>query len=162
MRNMQIRFNGGPKDGCVLAKPINSNLDSILALYAVPPVGRYEVVVRSPGGQHVIVAWKETATSKTPWVLTEEAAEWRRTLDDAVERGTIPPALREAVMNPEQPVALVLKDRHPAYPLNPHTWNAATSGWNAALAAVSDYVQLNSNKGMSLADLVRDLERMKL
>lgn len=61
MRNMQIRFNGGPKDGCVLVKPINSNLDSVLALYAQAPVGRYEVVTRSPGGQHIIVAWKESA-----------------------------------------------------------------------------------------------------
>lgn len=106
---------------------------------------------------------------KTAWLLTEEAIAWRKTLDAAVAGGTIQPALRDAVLNPGTPFQL--EKPKPAkeiygyplsYPVTPDTWKASTTGWNAAIDAIRSYASHDSNKGMSVADLVRDIEKMKL
>ncbi|UDY80347.1 hypothetical protein AXY1_36 [Achromobacter phage AXY1] len=58
-KNMQIRFKGGPKDGCVLRVPMYTKVNDTISRFNVPLVGHYEVTTRSPAGEHVIVTWKE-------------------------------------------------------------------------------------------------------
>lgn len=58
-KNMQIRFKGGPKDGCVLRVPMYTKVADTISRFTVPLVGHYEVTTRSPAGEHVIVTWKE-------------------------------------------------------------------------------------------------------
>lgn len=155
-KNMQIRFKGGPKDGCVLRVPMYTKVNDAISRFTVPLVGHYEVTTRSPAGEHVIVTWKEPIAGQaspepkpyqTPmeaWLLSPEATAWRKSLDDAVAAGTIQSGLRDAMLNPGQIVQL----EH----VGPN------EQWNAALEAAATYLRYRGLTTMAF-DMLKELKK---
>lgn len=63
-RNITIRFNGGPQNGAILYYPYTRDIDAIVARYAKPLVGHYEVVRKSDSGLVIDVRWNDGSTGK--------------------------------------------------------------------------------------------------
>lgn len=158
-KNMQIRFKGGPKDGCVLRVPVYTKVADAISRFAVPLVGNYEVTTRSPAGEHVIVTWAACESDQVPplplrekpyqtpmeaWLLSAEAVAWRKSLDEAVSAGVIQSGLRDAMLNPGQLVTL----EH----LSP------TEQWNAALDAAAVFMRRRGLTTM-VFDMLKELKK---
>ncbi len=170
-RNITIRFTGGPQNGAILYYPYTRDIDAIVARYAQPLVGHYEVVRKSDSGFVIDVRWndgstgkqlpKEAAPEREPmnkqaWLLSAEAIEWRKSLDRAVNSGEMSAAVRDAVLDPGQEVPL--ECTAPPNPLLGKMYKMGMAdGIHEAMKLINGILPNHDEKKFEILHLMREL-----